>query len=168
MAARVTQIAGRRRRHVCTRVQPLAELTSTELGKARADYLSAAARVTLADAALERKRGLAAEKIVPSAKSRKPSRRRRKPARRCASARAAIGAFGVEPPAGDEDGCHSSTFVLRVARARGGHRTDGGRRPDAGPGGAGLSNRRPLDALVDGPRLRARRRADRAGRRAQG
>ena len=35
------------------------------MGKARADYLSAAARATLADAALERKRDLAAEKIAP-------------------------------------------------------------------------------------------------------
>ena len=45
--------------------QTLAELTSPELGRARAEYLSASARLKLAEAALERKRGLAAEKIVP-------------------------------------------------------------------------------------------------------
>jgi cobalt-zinc-cadmium resistance protein CzcA len=39
------------------RGQTLAELTSPELGRARAEYLSADARVKLADAALERKRG---------------------------------------------------------------------------------------------------------------
>jgi cobalt-zinc-cadmium efflux system membrane fusion protein len=45
--------------------QTLAELTSPELGRERAEYLSASARLKLAEAALERKRGLAAEKIVP-------------------------------------------------------------------------------------------------------
>ena len=39
--------------------QPLAELTSPELGRERAEYLSASARLKLAEAALERKRGLA-------------------------------------------------------------------------------------------------------------
>ena len=45
--------------------QPLVELTSPELGRERAEYLSASARLKLAEAALERKRGLAEEKIVP-------------------------------------------------------------------------------------------------------
>ena len=68
------------------RGQTLAELTSPELGQARAEYLSAEARVKLADAALERKRGLAAEKIVPlrevqeaesqAAEARQPCERR--------------------------------------------------------------------------------------------
>ena len=57
--------AGECRAIRCGSGQALAELTSPELGRARADYLSAEARVTLAEAALERKRGLAAEKIVP-------------------------------------------------------------------------------------------------------
>jgi len=48
--------------------QTLVELTSPELGRERAEYLSARARLTLAEAALERKRGLAAEKIVPLAR----------------------------------------------------------------------------------------------------
>jgi len=44
--------------------QVLAEAQSTELGRARADYDAAEARVTLARAALERKRALA-DRIVP-------------------------------------------------------------------------------------------------------
>lgn len=44
--------------------QLLAEAQSTELGRARADYDAAQARVTLARSALERKRGLA-DRIVP-------------------------------------------------------------------------------------------------------
>jgi cobalt-zinc-cadmium efflux system membrane fusion protein len=43
---------------------PLAELRSTELGRARADVLSAEARRDLAQQTLERKRALAAERIV--------------------------------------------------------------------------------------------------------
>jgi multidrug efflux pump subunit AcrA (membrane-fusion protein) len=64
VAARVTRLfvnAGDRVRSGAA----LAELTSPELGGHRAAYLSASARLTLAGAALERKRGLAAEKIVP-------------------------------------------------------------------------------------------------------
>src|SRR4029453_3249029 len=45
--------------------QTLAELTSPELARERAEYLSASARLKLAEAALERKRDLAAEKIAP-------------------------------------------------------------------------------------------------------
>ena len=45
--------------------QALAELVSPELGRERAAYLSAQARLTLADAALEGKRGLAAQMVVP-------------------------------------------------------------------------------------------------------
>jgi len=46
--------------------QALAELTSPELGRERAAYLSATARLALAQSALDRKRGLAAEKIAPA------------------------------------------------------------------------------------------------------
>ncbi|MGH9869519.1 MAG: efflux RND transporter periplasmic adaptor subunit [Candidatus Polarisedimenticolia bacterium] len=45
--------------------QHLAELQSVDLGKARADLMSARARAMLAEQALERKRGLASERIVP-------------------------------------------------------------------------------------------------------
>ena len=73
------------------------------------------------------------------------------------SARAAIGAFGVDPPTEDEDGPASSSFALRSPRAGSGHRAHRGRRPDAGSGDAGVSYRRPVDAVADGARLRAGR-----------
>lgn len=46
--------------------EPLAELQSMELGKARAAYFTAKARADLANQALERKRRLAAERIAPA------------------------------------------------------------------------------------------------------
>lgn len=92
--------------------QALAELTSAELGKARADYLSAEARVRLADAALERKRGLAAENIVPLREVQEAESQAAEARASLRSARAAIGAFGVQAPTDDADGATSSTFVL--------------------------------------------------------
>ncbi len=112
VAARVTRLlvhAG----DVVGRGQPLAELTSPELGMARADYLSATARVTLADAALERKRGLAAEHIVPLREIQEAEAHAAETRAALRSARAAIGAFGVQPPTEDADGPASSTFALR-------------------------------------------------------
>jgi cobalt-zinc-cadmium efflux system membrane fusion protein len=93
--------------------QTLAELTSPELGQARAEYLSADARVTLADAALERKRGLAAEKIVPLREVQEAESQAADARAALRAARAAIGAFGVEPPSADTAEAASSTFVLR-------------------------------------------------------
>jgi cobalt-zinc-cadmium efflux system membrane fusion protein len=95
------------------RGQVLAELTSSELGMARADYLSAAARVRLADAALERKRGLAAEQIVPLREVQEAESQAAEARAALRSARAAIGAFGVAPPTEDADGPASSAFSLR-------------------------------------------------------
>ena len=92
--------------------QALAELTSPELGKARADYLSAEARVKLADAALERKRGLATENIVPLREVQEAESHAAEARASLRSARAAIGAFGVQAPTDDVDGAMSSTFVL--------------------------------------------------------
>ncbi len=92
--------------------QALAELTSAELGKARADYLSAEARVRLADAALERKRGLAAENIVPLREVQEAESQAAEARASLRSARAAIGAFGVQAPTDDADVATSSTFVL--------------------------------------------------------
>ena len=146
------------------RGQILAELTSPELGKARADYLSAEARVRLADAALERKRGLAAEKIVPLREVQEAESQAAEARAALRSARAAIGAFGVAPA---DRGC-GRTRLLRVCLAVpgewSGHRADCCRRADARSRGASVSDRRPLDALVDGACLRARRRPDREGR----
>jgi cobalt-zinc-cadmium efflux system membrane fusion protein len=112
VAARVTRLLVNAGDSV-RRGQPLAELTSPELGKARADYLSAEARVTLADAALERKRSLAAEKIVPLREVQEAESQAAEARAALRSARAAIGAFGGQPPTEDADGHASSTFVLR-------------------------------------------------------
>jgi cobalt-zinc-cadmium efflux system membrane fusion protein len=96
------------------RGQALAALTSPELGQARAAYLSAEARVALADAALERKRGLAAEKIVPLREVQEAEHQAAEARAALRTARAAIGAFGVDPPSSDTVEATSSTFVLRT------------------------------------------------------
>jgi cobalt-zinc-cadmium efflux system membrane fusion protein len=92
--------------------EALAELTSPELGKARADYLSAEARVKLADAALERKRGLATENIVPLREVQEAESQAAEARASLRSARASVGAFGVQTPTDEADGASSSTFVL--------------------------------------------------------
>jgi cobalt-zinc-cadmium efflux system membrane fusion protein len=93
--------------------QPLAELSSSELGRERAEYLSARARLTLAEAVLERKRGLAAEKIVPLREVQEAESAAGEARAALRASRAAIAAFGVEPPADDGDAATSSLFVLR-------------------------------------------------------
>ena len=93
--------------------QTLVELTSADLGRERAEYLSAAARLTLAEAALERKRGLAAEKIVPLREVQEAESAAGEARAALRASRAAIAAFGVEPPSDDGGAATSSTFVLR-------------------------------------------------------
>jgi len=94
--------------------QTLAELTSPELGKARADYLSATARVTLAEAALQRKRGLAAERIVPLREVQEAEQDAAGARAAQRSAAAALGAYGVDPPTNEADTGASSTFLLQA------------------------------------------------------
>ena len=94
--------------------QTLAELTSPELGRERAEYLSAAARLKLADAALERKRGLAAEKIAPLREVQEAESAAGEARAALRASRAAIAAFGVQPPTDDGESATSSTFVLRA------------------------------------------------------
>jgi membrane fusion protein, heavy metal efflux system len=93
--------------------QPLVELTSPDLARERAAYLSADARLALAEAALERKRGLAAEKIVPLREVQEAESAAGEARASVRAARAAIAAFGVEPPSAEGDGATSPTFVLR-------------------------------------------------------
>jgi cobalt-zinc-cadmium efflux system membrane fusion protein len=93
--------------------QTLAELNSPELGRARAEYLSARARLALADAALERKRGLAAEKIVPLREVQEAESAAGEARAALRASGAAIAAFGVEPPTDEGDAATSSTFALR-------------------------------------------------------
>ena len=110
--ARVTRLLANAGQTV-RRGQTLAELTSPELGQARAEYLSAEARVKLADAALERKRGLAAEKIVPLREVQEAESQAAEARAALRTARAAIGAFGVEPPSSDTAEATASLFALR-------------------------------------------------------
>lgn len=93
--------------------QSLAELTSPELGRERAEYLSARARLTLAELALDRKRSLAAEKIAPLREVQEAESAVGEARAALRSSRAAIAAFGAEPPTSDADDSMSSLFVLR-------------------------------------------------------
>jgi cobalt-zinc-cadmium efflux system membrane fusion protein len=93
--------------------QALAELISPELGRERAEYLSAAARLKLAEAALERKRSLAAEKIAPLREVQEAESAVGAARAALRASRAAIAAYGVDPPADEGDAATSSTFVLR-------------------------------------------------------
>ena len=93
--------------------QTLAELTSPELARERAEYLSASARLKLAEAALERKRGLAAEKIAPLREVQEAESAAGEARAALRASRASIAAFGVDPPTDDGDGATSSVFVLR-------------------------------------------------------
>jgi cobalt-zinc-cadmium efflux system membrane fusion protein len=91
---------------------PLAELASPELGRARAEYVSARARVELAGAALERKRHLAAERIAPLREVQEAEAAAAEAQAALRSARASVLAFGVAVPTGEDTG-EASTFTLR-------------------------------------------------------
>jgi len=92
--------------------QALAELTSPELGRARAEYLSARARLRLAEAALERKRALAAERIAPVREVQEAEQEAGGAAAALRAAHGAVGVFGVDPPTDDRD-APSSLFLVR-------------------------------------------------------
>lgn len=89
----------------------LAELTSPDLGRARAEYVSATARVRLAEAALERKRGLARENIVPLREIQEAESALAEARAAQRAGRAAIAGYGVDPPEGDDP--LSGAFTLR-------------------------------------------------------
>ena len=111
VAARVTRVrvnAG----DTVSRGQVLAELSSPELGRQRAEYLSARARLTLAEAALERKRNLAVEKIAPLREVQEAESTVGEARASVRASRAALAAFGVEPPADENDDATSSHFAL--------------------------------------------------------
>jgi cobalt-zinc-cadmium efflux system membrane fusion protein len=93
--------------------QTLVELTSPELGKDRADYLSANARLKLAETALQRKRDLAAERIAPLREVQEAEQEAAGARAALRAAAAALGGFGVDPPTDDPDAGTSSTFLLR-------------------------------------------------------
>jgi cobalt-zinc-cadmium efflux system membrane fusion protein len=94
--------------------QMLVELQSPELGKLRADYVSAQARLTLAEGALKRKRDLAAEKIVPQREVQEAETDATQARAAVRSASAALTALGVPPSAsGDAESRDAATFGLR-------------------------------------------------------
>lgn len=94
--------------------QALAELASPTLGQARAEHLSAQARVRLTEAAVARTRDLAAEQIVPRREVQEAESAAADARALLRSARAAIGAFGADPPATDTAEAAGSSFVLRT------------------------------------------------------
>jgi len=94
--------------------QMLVELQSPELGKLRAEYVSAQARLTLSEGALKRKRELAAEKIVPQREVQEAETDATQAQAAVRSASAALTALGVPPSAsGDAESRSAATFGLR-------------------------------------------------------
>jgi cobalt-zinc-cadmium efflux system membrane fusion protein len=111
VAARVTRLLANAGDTV-SRGQTLAELTSPELGRERAEYLSARARLVLAEAALDRKRSLAAEKIAPLREVQEAESAAGEARAALRASRAAIAAYGVDPPVDEGDQATSSAFSL--------------------------------------------------------
>lgn len=95
-----------------TRGQPLLELQSPELGRARAEYLSASARVRLTEAAAARKRALLQDRIVPLREVQEAEAELEEARAAVRSAQGALSAFAVQPPSG-ELAADASSFVLR-------------------------------------------------------
>jgi cobalt-zinc-cadmium efflux system membrane fusion protein len=90
--------------------QVLVELQSPELGRSRADLLTANSRVELARQVLARKRELAAERIVPEREVQEAESQLAVAGAEAQSANAALRALGA---AGD-DGADPSSFSLRA------------------------------------------------------
>jgi cobalt-zinc-cadmium efflux system membrane fusion protein len=92
------------------RGQPLAELQSVELGRARAAFEAAAARSDLARQTLERKRALAAERIVSQGALQQAEAAAAEAEAELRAARGGLAALGV--PAGE--GGDPSLFIVRA------------------------------------------------------
>jgi cobalt-zinc-cadmium efflux system membrane fusion protein len=89
---------------------PLAELRSPELGRARADLITADARRDLAQQALERKRSLAAERIVAMREVQEAEATFRAAAAEARAAATSLRALGFSADETDDD---ASVFLLR-------------------------------------------------------
>jgi membrane fusion protein, heavy metal efflux system len=92
------------------RGQPLADLQSADLGKARAEYLSANARLELAEQVLRRKKELAAEQIVPAREVEESEAAAAAARAERQSAAASLTALGASP---EDSAAAGSTFILR-------------------------------------------------------
>ena len=91
--------------------QPLVELQSVELGRVRSAYLSAVAREELAVRTLERKRGLAAGRIVPARELQEAEAEAQAARAEQQAAAAALEAIGINPDGGPAD---ASRLALRA------------------------------------------------------
>jgi membrane fusion protein, heavy metal efflux system len=91
----------------------LAELRSPELGRARAEVIAAEARVQLATHVLERKRALAAERIVPARELQEAESQMQEAQASLRAATASVRALGVTvaDDAGNDD---VASFFLRA------------------------------------------------------
>jgi membrane fusion protein, heavy metal efflux system len=88
---------------VVRRGQPLAELQSVELGQARAGHTAARARAELARQTVERKRGLAAERIVSRGELQRSEAEAAEAEADLQAAEASLAALGVGVRAGGGD-----------------------------------------------------------------
>jgi cobalt-zinc-cadmium efflux system membrane fusion protein len=93
--------------------QPLAELESVELGRARAELLASRARLDLARRTLTRTRGLTVERIAPRRELEEAEARATTARADVTAAEAALGALGVREEAPDVRPSESGRFVLR-------------------------------------------------------
>lgn len=93
--------------------QPLAELESVELGRARAELLAARARLDLAHRTLTRTRGLTAERIAPRRELEEAEARAATARADVTAAEAALGALGIREEAPAVRPSESGRFVLR-------------------------------------------------------
>lgn len=93
--------------------QVVAQLTSPALARERAEYMSASARLRLAEAALERKRTLAAERIAPLREVQEAEAEEAEARAALRAVRAQLTAFGVDAPVPGADETNAPTFVLR-------------------------------------------------------
>ena len=110
MSARVVRVLALEG-DVVTAGEVLAQLTSPDLGRARAEYLSAQSRAGLARAALDRVRGLAAERIAPDRQVQEAEAELAAADAAVRSARASMASFDVTPP--ESDDAVGSSFTLR-------------------------------------------------------
>jgi membrane fusion protein, heavy metal efflux system len=95
--------------------QALLELQSTDVGRARAAFLSAAAHLTLAENALRRKRELAAERIAPQREVQEAEADAAAARAEVRAAAASLQALGLKTPTEDEPvGAGSPTFQVQA------------------------------------------------------
>ena len=100
------------------RDQALLELQSSDVGHARAEYLTSVARQALADNALARKRSLAAERIAPQREVQEAEAEAAAARAGVRAASSALHAMGVGLPEDDaSDPARASFFTLRSPMA---------------------------------------------------